>query len=121
MNADQLIRLSLVFMASVSLVGCINSSTGVVPMGQNTYTIAGSSSGTIGTGEVKARLLREASAWCSKQGLVMVVMDARGADGVVGHNAANSEITFKALPPAQAQQAGPVYRPPNQIIETRYR
>jgi len=90
-------------------------------MGGNTYMIAGSRPGFIGTGEVKASLIKEASAWCEKRGLVMIVVDSTGHDGVYGHNAANADVTFKALPPAEAAKAGSSFQSPNQIIETRQR
>jgi len=66
-------------------------------------------------------LVAEASAWCSKRGLVMIVVDASGHDGVAGHNAAYADVTFKALPPAEAAKSGSAYQAPTQIIETRAR
>jgi hypothetical protein len=100
------------------LAGC---STGVVPLGQNTYMIAGSSPGLIGSGTVKAKLIRQANEWAAKRGLVATVVDSKGEDAVVGRNNANAEIVFKALPPERIHEAGPVYRVPDQIIETRIR
>jgi hypothetical protein len=119
MKPSLVIRFSLVAAMAVILAAC--TSTGVVPMGGNTYMIAGSRPGFVGTGEVKASLIRDASAWCAKRGLVMIVVDATGHDGVLGHNAANADVTFKALPPADAAKAGSAYQAPNQIIETRQR
>jgi hypothetical protein len=119
MKTLALARLSLVVVTTAILAAC--TSTGVVPMGGNTYMIAGSRPGFIGTGEVKASLIKEASAWCAKRGLVMIVVDATGHDGVAGHNAANADVTFKALSPAEAAKAGSAYQAPSQIIETRAR
>jgi hypothetical protein len=90
-------------------------------MGQNTYMISGSSPGLIGQGAVKAKLLQQADKWCRSKGLVMIPLDSTGHDAVYMGNLANSEVTFKALPPEQAQSAGPVYHPPSVIIENRYR
>jgi hypothetical protein len=114
-----LVRISVVAVSTAILAAC--TSTGVVPMGGSTYMIAGSRPGFIGTGEVKAALIKEASAWCAKRGLVMIVVDATGHDGVAGHNAANADVTFKALPPTEAEKAGSAYQAPTQIIETRAR
>ena len=102
------------------LVGCA-SSTGIVPLGQGTYMIAGSQPGFVGTGEVKARLIKQAAAWCAQRNLVMTGVDSTGSDGVYGHNAANADVTFKALPPEQAAQSSPTFIPPTQVIETRAR
>jgi hypothetical protein len=110
--------LILLAIVSIILVGC---TTGVVPMGQNTYMISGSSPGLIGQGAVKAKLLQQADKWCRSKGLVMIPLDSTGHDAVYMGNWANAEVTFKALPPEQAQTAGPVYRPPSVIIENRYR
>ncbi len=83
--------------------------------------IAGSSPGLIGSGTVKAKLIRQANEWAAKKGLVATVVDSKGEDAVYGRNCANAEIVFKALPPHRVNEAGPVYRAPNQIIETRQR
>ena len=83
--------------------------------------IAGSSPGLIGGGTVKARLIRQANEWAAKRGLVATVIDSKGEDAMVGRNNANAEIVFKALPPERAGEAGPAYRTPDQIIETRSR
>ena len=104
----------------VAISGCATS-TGVVSLGKDTYMIAGSQPGFVGTGEVKARLIRQASKWCAERNLVMQVVDATGVDGVAGHNEANANVTFKALSPSQAAQAGPVFQQPTQVIETRAR
>lgn len=117
MNLNHLIRCGLLI-GLFFISGC---STGVVPLGQDTYMIAGSSPGLIGSGTVKAKLIRQANEWAAKKGLVATVVDSKGEDAVVGRNNANAEIIFKALPPDRVNEAGPVYRAPNQIIETRTR
>jgi hypothetical protein len=117
MNLNHSIRCGLLI-GLFFISGC---STGVVPLGQDTYMIAGSSPGLIGSGTVKAKLIRQANEWAAKKGLVASVVDSKGEDAVAGRNCANAEIIFKALPPDRVNEAGPVYRAPNQIIETRTR
>lgn len=110
----------LTLIGIAALTGC--TSTGVIPCGYQTYMISGSQPGIIGTGEVQARLLKEANDWCQKQGLVMVPVDILGHDAHVGQSNANATIRFKAVPPSEASKTQTsVGAVPSQIIETRAR
>lgn len=107
-------------LCAMVISGC--TSTGVVPCGYQTYMISGSQPGIIGTGEVQARLLKEANAWCQKQGLAMVPMDITGHDSLIGSSNANACIRFKAVPPSDyAKTMTSVGAVPSQIIETKAR
>jgi len=78
-------------------------------MGRDTYMISGSSPGLIGSGSVRAKLLRQADEWCRKRGLVMVPVNFSGHDAVVGGQWANAEVTFRAVPPSDAENKRPTY------------
>lgn len=112
---------SVLFLLSGLLLGC---STGVVPMGRDTYMIAGSSPGLIGTATVRARLLREADSWCRKRGLVMVPLNYSGRDAVLGGDWANSEVIFRAVPPSDPENHRVRYERAadrHEVIEVRHR
>ena len=105
--------------ASILLVGC---TSGVVPIGPNTYMLSGSSPGLIGKGTVEAKLFKQANDWCQQRGLVMIPIDSTGNDAIYMGNWANAEIKFKALPPGQAANVPSSFgAAPNQVIETRQR
>lgn len=102
----------------------VSCSSGVVPMGRDTYMISGSSPGLIGTGTVRAKLLKQADAWCRSQGLVMVPLNYSGSDAVVGGQWANSEVIFRAVPPSDAENIRMRYErgaDHHQVIEIRKR
>ena len=111
-----------VFAASIFLLsGC---STGVVPLGRDTYMISGSQPVLVGSGVVRARLLREADAWCRKQGLVMVSLNWTGHDAVFGRMPANADLTFRAMPASNYENQRPNMERAvdyHQIVEVRNR
>jgi len=82
-------------------------STGVVPMGKDTYMISGMSPGMVSAGGVRAKLLREANRWCAKRGLAMVPLSYSGQGAVIGQRAANAEIIFRAVPPNDPENKRP--------------
>jgi len=84
-------------------------STGVVPMGRDTYMISGMSPGLVNSGAVRAKLLRQADAWCRKQGLVMVPVSYSGQDAIYGQQAANAEVIFRAVPPSDPENQRPTF------------
>ena len=99
-------------------------SSGVVPMGRDTYMISGSSPGLIGAGSVKAKLLRQADSWCRQRGLVMVPLNNSGSDAVVGGQWANAELSFRAVRPGDVEdKRNRMERAPDhyQVLEIRNR
>jgi hypothetical protein len=92
--------------ATMLLSGC---ASGVVPMGRDTYMISGSSPGLIGTGSVRAKLLKQADKWCKERGLVMVPISYSGTDAVYGGQWASAEVIFRAVPPSDAENVRPTY------------
>ena len=56
--------------AAVLVVGCVNPSTDVMPMGPDTYTVSGSSN--VGIANAHKDALRKANAYAAKKGLHMI-------------------------------------------------
>jgi hypothetical protein len=96
----------LCVMIAFLFVGC---SSGVVPMGRDTYMISGSQPGLIGTGTVRARLLREADQWCRTRGLVMVPVSYTGSDAIAGQKMANAEVIFRAVSNSDYENKRPTF------------
>ena len=61
--------------------------------------ISRSVSGFGTAGAAKARIYREASAWCKERGLVMVPVSSDEKDPVTGQHMGNAELLFRALKP----------------------
>lgn len=88
---------SILVFGVVTLSGCVSSS-GVVPMGEDTYMISRSdNSSPVGiTGaSVKADVLREANEYCIKQGKKLQPISSRQAER--GLAPANAEVQFMCL------------------------
>ena len=78
----------------LSLAGC--SSSGVIPMGKDTFMISKqSSTGFHSAGSVKADIYREGYNYCVSQGKEFQPVSDRGVDGVPGRSYANAEIQFR--------------------------
>src|ERR1017187_3895438 len=93
MVMSKIISLLLV---SVAITGC--ASSGVVPMGQDTYMISKqSATGFSSGGAVKADIYREGSAFCASNGKEFQPVSDRGVDGIPGRAFANSEVQFRCL------------------------
>ena len=90
----KIILASLLFAALV--VGC--ASSGVVPIGQDTFMISKqSSTGYHSAGSVKAEIFTEANAYCLGQGKSLQPVSDSGVDGVPGRSFANAELIFRCL------------------------
>lgn len=63
-------RSILVGIAAIFVVGCVNPSTGVMPMGPDTYTVTGSSN--LGIANAHAEALRKANKFAEKKGLNVI-------------------------------------------------
>jgi hypothetical protein len=78
------------------ILGC--ASSGVVPIGQDTYMISKqSSTGYHSAGSVKAEIFTEANTYCLGQGKSLQPVSDSGVDGVPGRSFANAELTFRCL------------------------
>lgn len=85
----------LLLVSVIMLAAC--SSGGPVKMGHDTYLLTKKSAGCGFTGGegAKAALLREANAFCAKQGKEIETMDATAKNGVPFVRCASAEIEFK--------------------------
>jgi hypothetical protein len=67
-----------------ALVGCATS-TGVVPIGNGNYQIAGHSATALGNGgSEKLRLMKTANEYCAQQGKTATLVNADSNDGHAG-------------------------------------
>jgi len=93
----KLIIIGLAAMLVTALIsGC--TSSGVVPMGQNTYMISKSVWGFTGPAPIKADAIKEADDYCKKQGKVLRVTKTVEIGIKFGSTPA-AEVYFKALDP----------------------
>ena len=110
--------LVIALIALSALTAC--SSTGVVPMSQDSYMI-GKKDGMPGVGvswSNKAAVYREANDFCNKKGLeVFTLRDLTmpAAPGQLG----STELQFKCVQPGGTAQ--PLVRDPDVVIEKRVR
>ena len=91
-------------MCAFAISGC---SSGVVPMGRDTFMISGTQPGLIGAGTVRASLLKKADKWCRERNLVMVPLSSSGTDAVFGGQWANAELVFRAVPHGDRENIRP--------------
>jgi hypothetical protein len=100
----------IIFAFVVFLTGC--ASSGVIPMGQDTFMISKqSSTGFHSAGSVKADIYREGSAYCASQGKEFQPVNDRGVDGVPGRSFANAEVQFRCLSKGDAELSRPTMKP----------
>jgi Short C-terminal domain len=105
----------------VLLTGC--ASSGVIPMGQDTFMISKqSSTGFHSAGSVKADIYKEGSAYCASQGKEFQPVNDHGVDGVPGRSFASAEVQFRCLTKGDAELRRPTMKPiPNIRIENDIR
>lgn len=100
----------IIFAAIVFLTGC--ASSGVVPMGQDTFMISKqSSTGFHSAGSVKADIYKEGSEYCAKLGKEFQPVNDQGVDGVPGRSFANAEVQFRCLSKGDAELSRPTMKP----------
>ena len=78
-------------------------SSGIVPAGPDTYMVSRSVSGFGSSAHAKAKLYKEASAWCNKNGFVMVPIASDEMSPEVGKRMGSAELTFRALRPGDPE------------------
>jgi hypothetical protein len=81
---------------AVLLAGCTTS--GVVPVGPNTFLITKSVWGFSGAAPIKAEAIKEAADYCASHGKVLMVTKTV-ENGVKFGTTPSAEIYFKALDP----------------------
>jgi hypothetical protein len=84
-------------LACVALVGCMFRSTGVVPMGQGNYMVAKTSAGGgfVSADGTKAKLFKQANAFCAEQNKQLVTTKVSAEDGRLFVRSAHAEIQFR--------------------------
>jgi hypothetical protein len=83
-------------LSAAVVVGC--ASSGVIPIGQDTFMISKqSSTGFHSASSVKAELFAEANTYCIGQGKMLQPVSDNGVDGVPGRSFANAELMFRCL------------------------
>jgi hypothetical protein len=88
------------------IAGC--ASTGVIPIGKETYMVSKqTATGYQSAVGIKGEVLAEANEFCSKQGLVMVLVSLNTKDGVPGRSYATAELVFRAVRPEDAENQRP--------------
>lgn len=108
----------IVFAVSVMMfVGGCASSTGVLPLGKDTYTITTDAHFTRGgAGAAKSRAIVEANEYCSSLGLNFVFLNSSG--GSYGEYL-NHDLTFRCVPEGDAEDVRPdIETTPDVIIRS---
>ena len=103
----------LILIGALFLFGC--SSTGVVPMGQNLYTISKTSvaCGFRDAGGVKADLFQEMSSFCSTKNKSPEVVTIEALDGVIGKRCASATIEFRCVNTVHDESMNPTGQKPD--------
>lgn len=100
------------FVAALIPLLCLpacSTSSGVVPIGQDTYMISRSHKSTRGSGTwVKGQALQEANAYCEKNGKVMKLVKTVERDMKPFRSDASADVYFKALSPTDPELKKPV-------------
>jgi putative oligomerization/nucleic acid binding protein len=115
-GADRTARSLLRYAPVAFLVGC--ASTGVVPMGQNLYTIAKTSPacGFRDAGGVRAEIFQEMTAFCSGKSLAPEVVTLEALDGVIGRRCASATVEFRCVTAADSENFTPTGKRPDRDL-----
>jgi len=113
--------MKLYILASCFLIAGCATSTGVVPIGQDTYMISGSANRAGGSSGavVKANAFREATQFCAETGKKLQVVSTHQTDIGFGVNA-SAEIQFMCLDPNSPEYSRPnIKKDADKVIEVR--
>ena len=105
---------------AIFLSGCTTSS-GVVPIGQDTYMISRTEKGFIGSsGKVKAEAFKEANSYCVSQGKKFQIVHTSQKDMVPYQSDASAEIQFMCLDTQDVELVRPkLKKEADTVIEIR--
>lgn len=84
-----------VYLLALALAGCAAQNTGVVPIGTGGYMISKSDPMARFGGEVKVAVMREAEAFCARQGKSFTPIASTSEEPIVYHRAASAEVQFR--------------------------
>lgn len=114
--------LGLLLVADGLLAGCSATSTGIVPMGRDTYMISKEQgSGFPGLGTMKGEIITEAVQYCRKQGKEFQIISTKETQPpyILG-NYPRSEIEFMCLNAGDKEFQRPKLQTvPNTIIQVK--
>jgi len=96
--------LCLALLLTALISGCTTS--GVVPVGPNTYLITKSVWGFSGAAPIKAEAIKEAADYCASHGKVLMVTKTV-ENGVKFGTTPSAEVYFKALAPDDPELKNP--------------
>lgn len=114
-------ELKVATITSALVLAACTSTTGVVPIGQDTYMIGsqGKSPGGFSGSEAKVLAFAEAQKFCSAQGKNVQVINTQQSDMSFGKNA-TSEIQFMCLSKGDPALGRPrLERVPDQVIHVK--
>ena len=102
-----MIRTSLpIVVIGLSLFLAACSSTGVVPVGENSYMVSKQTASGFQTAVgIRSEVMQEASAYCSKLNKYFVIQDMQSRDGVAGRSYATVSLTFGCY-----DKSDPIYK-----------
>lgn len=121
-NKKHPMKLILSLLIVAGLTACAASTTGVVPMGRDTYMIAKEQgSGFPGLGTMKGEIITEGVQYCQKQGKEFQITSTKETQPpyILG-NYPRSEIEFMCLSTGDKELQRPKLQPvPNTIIQVK--
>lgn len=102
-------RSTLLFMTAAAFLGACAKTSGVMPIGPDTYSIV-TADELGGVVEAKRAGLAEANAFCASRGQQMVVMQSQSdvRPDWVGDPVAHHDVTFRCLNAGDSQLQRPV-------------
>lgn len=90
-------KMTVIILSALLITACASSS-GVVPVGSETYMISRSEKGFDTTGSrVKADALKEANEYCSSMGKTLEILKSTQKDMVPFKSDAQAEVEFKCI------------------------
>lgn len=102
----------LLFALSAGVVLTAYASSGIIPVGQDTFMVTKQSSTGFHSGaSVKAEIFPEAAVYCSKIGKDLQPVSDRIVDGVPGRSFASAELTFRCLAAGDPGLSRPTPKP----------
>jgi len=103
----------------IFIAGC-TSTTGVVPIGEDTYMIGKSTNLALTSSGIKADAFKEASQYCKKQGKKIQVLRTTATDMKLGSHVGSTEIQFMCLNEGDSELARPKLRKePDNVVEVK--
>ena len=105
--------------STILLTSC-TSSTGVIPIGEDTYMIGKSTNLALTSSGIKAAAFKEASAYCAKKNKKIQIISTTATDMKLGSHVGSTEIQFMCLAEGDSELNRPKLRKtPDQVVEVK--